>query len=902
MEKGASMNVSGRILAATALALLPLCADAAVPLRARLVRDINTDFEAGLSDPQGFVAGPGRVYFVATTPETGTELFSIDGTSANGGMRLEVDLAPGTASSNPRADKIWPGSRTIYFVAAFGDDSTDLFALDSVTRIATDLGDVPLASTTVAHRSVAVVGDRLFFVPRYDTPALWTSDGTTAGTITLDAAIGAERQPVAGSLVAQDNAVYFLVNGPANMELWRSDGSLAGTLEVAALDGPTSASVPCAISYGGAYWMLGQRSIWRHAFGSTTMERLSDLPDNSLYFECRASGMGASLYYILSPSPTEQLWRSGPSVGDTVLVKALEDDPDFSTAASDLATVGDHLVFWKHELWRSDGTDVGTAKMSVPEGTIQPWNPPCCFRDVDGQLLFEGLAAGQSTPSPIWITDGTDAGTHPLGSPFRIGMDNAAVFGARVYGALLGELGSELPRTMWPEIWSTDGTATGIGPAATVWPGTVGTLLSFQYDGSTRVDGTTLLFPRYDAVTPQTMRALLWKSDGTEAGTFGISPDVFDGFMYEFAAGSGHRAIFRSESPWGIYVADAALDHVEQVAGDYPLNFHGYDSATGPNAIFTCDYASGTEPGLCGLDPTLSSRVPLSPDAGNGELRMVGSVNGIGLFFSNDAFEPWTLWRTDGTAAGTYELAAVSQLTGSMYDNVPSIMRDGRIYFGGCDANSDCSLYTSDGTVSGTRALGEIGPYGIIDSFAFAGDRLLFTADMNGGAAGPYSALWSHELGMDGATLVLDARSLGASTMLTALASGGDVVRFASLYCTFSCNSLLWSSDGTTAGTLPLLDPIPWQVTRGAFVAFDDAHSVFTCSAPDIGEELCETDGTASGTRLIRDIFPGPLGSRLAVATANGRIYLSADDGHHGMELWTLDGDPIFADGFDANP
>ena len=53
------------------------------------------------------------------------------------------------------------------------------------------------------------------------------------------------------------------------------------------------------------------------------------------------------------------------------------------------------------------------------------------------------------------------------------------------------------------------------------------------------------------------------------------------------------------------------------------------------------------------------------------------------------------------------------------------------------------------------------------------------------------------------------------------------------------------------------------------------------------GSELWRSDGTNLGTRLVRDVFPGPNGSRpRSLANVGGVLYFSARDGVHGFELW----------------
>ncbi|HAL70683.1 MAG TPA: hypothetical protein DCP71_02805, partial [Verrucomicrobiales bacterium] len=57
------------------------------------------------------------------------------------------------------------------------------------------------------------------------------------------------------------------------------------------------------------------------------------------------------------------------------------------------------------------------------------------------------------------------------------------------------------------------------------------------------------------------------------------------------------------------------------------------------------------------------------------------------------------------------------------------------------------------------------------------------------------------------------------------------------------------------------------------------------------GAELWITDGTAAGTRLLKDIWPGEPASRITELTVCGdRAFFSADDGQHGQELWVTDG------------
>ena len=61
------------------------------------------------------------------------------------------------------------------------------------------------------------------------------------------------------------------------------------------------------------------------------------------------------------------------------------------------------------------------------------------------------------------------------------------------------------------------------------------------------------------------------------------------------------------------------------------------------------------------------------------------------------------------------------------------------------------------------------------------------------------------------------------------------------------------------------------------------------------GKELWKTDGTASGTSMVKDINSGaptsyPSTSKYTMAVIGSTLYFSADDGSNGVELWKTDG------------
>lgn len=95
----------------------------------------------------------------------------------------------------------------------------------------------------------------------------------------------------------------------------------------------------------------------------------------------------------------------------------------------------------------------------------------------------------------------------------------------------------------------------------------------------------------------------------------------------------------------------------------------------------------------------------------------------------------------------------------------------------------------------------------------------------------------------------------------------------------------IWpGSTGSDVSWIVMLDPHGLtDTTTCLFVACDGV----------LGHELWKSDGTESGTTMVRDINPGATGSHPAHLTYfDGMIYFQADDGTRGVELWRSDGSP----------
>jgi ELWxxDGT repeat protein len=107
----------------------------------------------------------------------------------------------------------------------------------------------------------------------------------------------------------------------------------------------------------------------------------------------------------------------------------------------------------------------------------------------------------------------------------------------------------------------------------------------------------------------------------------------------------------------------------------------------------------------------------------------------------------------------------------------------------------------------------------------------------------------------------------------------------------------LWSSNGTSSGTLPLvrLAPPGPDSVAGNPTTMLSADGVMYVAGDNgaNGMELWRSDGTPYGTTLVADLAPGAASSNPAgFALVGNTLYFTADNGMYGRELWALDVSP----------
>jgi ELWxxDGT repeat protein len=114
----------------------------------------------------------GTLFFTASGgPDQGNELWKSDGTSA--GTTLVKDIAPGSASSDPRDLVI--GNGVVYFTATTVDAGKELWRTDGTALGTFMIADIAAGPASSSPDQLTVSGSRLFFAAQDDTTGreLW---------------------------------------------------------------------------------------------------------------------------------------------------------------------------------------------------------------------------------------------------------------------------------------------------------------------------------------------------------------------------------------------------------------------------------------------------------------------------------------------------------------------------------------------------------------------------------------------------------------------------------------------------------------------------------------------------------------------------------------------------------
>lgn len=392
---------------------------------------------------------------------------------------------------------------------------------------------------------------------------------------------------------------------------------------------------------------------------------------------------------------------AGGLPGEAYLVKDINASGD--SWPTEITAVGGVAFFSAmgpggRELWKSDGTELGTVRVKNIRAGDKSSNPSY-LTAVGGSLFF--TATDGSNDRELWVSDGTSAGTRRVkdisltasSEPYDLANVNGTLF----FGAY-GPGGSEL--------WKSDGTDVGTVRVKDIRPGSGGS------NPSDIIAVGSLAF--FSAAKSNETR--VWRSDGTAAGTYplpGQDPYAAPGHFIRV----GNRAYFTAINDTGGCSLETSYFRTDGTnEGTFAVADELIEDA--PTASFKDRfyYAEGgtlKRANLSESDGVLIKDFgnPVSTDGCN----VVGITKvGSKLFVMVDicVYDDVSgyiqtdrqLWKSDGTKAGTKMVLSWGQAvaTDPQMTNV-----GGELMFLAIDADGSDDIFRSDGTAAGTVLVDE---------------------------------------------------------------------------------------------------------------------------------------------------------------------------------------------------
>jgi uncharacterized repeat protein (TIGR01451 family) len=547
------------------------------------------------------------------------------------------------------------------------------------------------------------IGDKLYFnANNGNTPNLWQSDGTSAGTtLFLDSTGSAILDP--RDLTSVNHGLFFFsaidVGHAGNRDVWVSDGLNADTGPL--LDNTGSPVINNNLSslyltdVNGEKFFVAQRQgvnslsleLWQTDNTSRGTFPVLDTNGQPILSPSNLANVNGTLFFSANaPGATSgntELWTFRTGLSQPVPQPDNHGSPVLTP--SELTNVGGKLFFSARgqgansggfELWESNGIAGGTAP--VLDNTGAPLLVPGPLTDVSGTLFLAALGQGaNSTQFILWKSDGTSNGTAPV-------LDNTGALirnpflQTNVNGTLFFAAQGQGPNSGNFEMWHNNTSA--------------GTVPLLDNNGSfvlnpglmANVSGS-LFFPASGQGVNATA-SVLWETDGTSTDTAPILDntgiqDVFNprdltnvggNLFFTSNGGITGRELWAALQPAGLGVdfndpggGTPGVSPGTVTAGQtitYTINLFNSGPADAQNVVMTETLPPGVTGTLTALPGNPDSFTILSNGTANIAASAIGPV-GMHIPFAEDQF---TLVVTvpSGMLGGTFtNTAAVGTTT-----------------------------------------------------------------------------------------------------------------------------------------------------------------------------------------------------------------------------------------------
>lgn len=400
-----------------------------------------------------------------------------------------------------------------------------------------------------------------------------------------------------------------------------------------------------------------------------------------------------------------------------------------------------------NELWKTDGTQAGTAMVVDLNGTAS--SSPHSLTEFKGELIFAATVSGSGTE--LWKTNGTTAGTVFLkdirtGSSSGIESNTATFNGEReTFLEFSNELYFFGNTGNGVDLWKTDGTNTGTVSVKNFTEGS--TFGNGKYSSNSEKEKLGVVYNNdlYFLVTksspvPVNYRGELWKTNGTTAGTIMVKDSLHESVnrlaiannkIYFTNSTTTHgRELWESDgTDQGTKLTVDIDPGIDNSDPEYLTSYNGalYYKANGPvgSELYKTDENSTTL-----VKDIFTGNGSATANSGLGLARFF-EYQGLLYFLAKDATSDGNneLWKTDGTNNGTVKVLTLQQV-GGFIEFLDPVFYDNKIFY-----RTSGQLWVTDGTEANTNKLTDNGnlsePISQVSNLAVFQEKLWFAGANN---------------------------------------------------------------------------------------------------------------------------------------------------------------------------
>ena len=673
-----------------------------------------------------------------------------------------------------------------------------------------------------------------------------------------------------GSVVAYGETSWFINN---STQLWRTDGTQAGTrlvfettqvaggfrpYPIAGINGQLLFQ-SADVQHGNEIWITDDTAIGAHFVKDLTPGIFDSVVTDSIVFK---NEVFLQLQVSDSTVPWPRFYRTDgtsdgtvPLFGDPSMLGQITGAYHFTF----LQATNEFVFLVVHrpgidELFRTDGTHEGTQSL----GEFTHIATSTVFKD---QLAF--VEDQNGTNGSVWTSDGSLSGTRKIQLPGSLNLE--APFLTVAAARLIVE-GNEL--------WTTD-----LTPSGTV-------LVSGNWNSQLLRTGNYFYYFQYES----NLATKLFRTDLTLTETVEIDiPSEFRSLTESRRYNSSYSYLFQMTrgTQRAIYVLDdQGLRLLDQLPSSYfegissdGNRFYDFHNAPGSNDVelSIVDGPTSVVSHLSRIQTGTKSSWPSTAiDGGIGLLFLAGDRPDI---VQTNA--P-SIWYTDGTLAGTWNVemndrSILALGAGNAVQNGTLVYFTAEIFGVGVQLVR-LDLTTRQATVV----------RGIVDPESFdiarLGDSVFVAPGLAPATAGAFNARSLIRVAADGtATSVIDPWHSGLQVYKVTVLNGQLY-----LLATTVANGLsLWRSDGTWEGThlvQSLSSGIVFDSSLRLLAGRNRLFLTFNRSVA-VAPELWTSNGTSAGTIMVHE----PILINSAMVSGDHLFFMGVTS-REGIELWSSDG------------